>query len=236
MALGAALAVSAGAGTASAQDFNLNKTTYLTFSGPVELPNMTLPAGAYMFRLNDNPGNRHIVEVRSRDGQKSFGYAMAIAATRAEPAETTIITFREVPAGQPAPIRYWFYPGNVIGHEFVYPRRQAIRIAKATNQNVLSTDESGDVKTMESADVRSMSPAGDETPVPSESAAAEQTVAQDRTAASMRQQQESTVGTSGRALPRTASTQPLVGLIGLLSLVGFASLRSLAFAKARARS
>ena len=39
--------------SASAQDSNVNQRTYLTFSGPVQMPGVTLPAGKYVFRLAD---------------------------------------------------------------------------------------------------------------------------------------------------------------------------------------
>ena len=38
---------------ASAQDSNINQRTFLTFSGPVNMPGITLPAGTYRFELAD---------------------------------------------------------------------------------------------------------------------------------------------------------------------------------------
>ena len=40
---------------------NADRSTYVTFSGPVSLPGVTLPAGEYLFRLADSPSNRSIV-------------------------------------------------------------------------------------------------------------------------------------------------------------------------------
>jgi len=51
------------------------------------------------------------------------------------------VLFAERPAGTPQAIRAWFYPGETIGNEFVYPRSQAMRIAKETHQSVLAMDE-----------------------------------------------------------------------------------------------
>ena len=39
--------------SASAQDSNINQRTFLTFSGPVQMPGVTLPGGKYVFRLAD---------------------------------------------------------------------------------------------------------------------------------------------------------------------------------------
>jgi hypothetical protein len=48
-------------GAASAQTFD--KRTVFTFSGPVALPGVTLPAGQYLFRLADPTGDRKVVAV-----------------------------------------------------------------------------------------------------------------------------------------------------------------------------
>src|SRR5262249_7430378 len=42
-------------------------------------------------------------------------------------------------AGAPPAIKSWFYPGNSIGEEFVYPRSQAMKIARANHEPVLAT-------------------------------------------------------------------------------------------------
>ena len=49
------------------------------------------------------------------------------------------MTFSERPAGEPEALRAWFYPGSNWGEEFVYPKAQAVAIAKATNVPVLFT-------------------------------------------------------------------------------------------------
>ena len=51
----------------SARADEWNKKTILTFSGPVQIPGATLPAGSYVFKLADIPGNRHVVQVFDGD-------------------------------------------------------------------------------------------------------------------------------------------------------------------------
>ena len=46
--------------------------TYFTFSAPVTLPGMTLPAGKYIFRLADPDSSRKVINVLSADGKKSL--------------------------------------------------------------------------------------------------------------------------------------------------------------------
>src|SRR5436309_2429610 len=124
-----------------------NKHTFLTFSGPVQVPGATLPAGTYMFKLADLQSNRHVVQIFDKDGKKIYATILAIPDQRLEPSDKPVVMFAETPAGTPAAVKAWFYPGDTIGDEFVYPRREAIRIAQTTHQPVLSrSDESSDMK------------------------------------------------------------------------------------------
>jgi hypothetical protein len=124
-----------------AQADEWNKKTILTFSGPVQIPGATLPAGSYVFKLADIPGNRHVVQVFDKDEQKIYTTMLAIPNERLEPTDDPVVLFSERASGSPQAIKVWFYPGNRVGNEFVYPKSQAMRIAKETNQSVLATND-----------------------------------------------------------------------------------------------
>jgi hypothetical protein len=126
-----------------------DKLTYFTFSGAVQIPGQTLAAGTYMFKLADSPSNRHIVQVFNKDGSKLYATILAIPDQRLDPAGKPVVMFKETPAGTPSAVRAWFYPGNTIGDEFVYPKEQALRIAKATHEPVLSTTDESNMKSAE---------------------------------------------------------------------------------------
>jgi hypothetical protein len=131
--------------TAAAQG-PANQDTFFTFSQDVELPGKTLPAGKYFFQLADSPSNRHIVKVMSEDRKQLHATLLAIPFYSNErPSDEPQVRFMETPAqasggaaGTNA-IKIWFYPGNSTGHEFIYPRSQAMRIAARTGQPVLTT-------------------------------------------------------------------------------------------------
>ncbi len=121
-----------------------NQDTFFTFSQAVELPKTTLPAGTYFFQLMDSESNRHIVKVMSQDRKQLHATLMAIPYySNDRPAEEPQVRFLETPAANGAPasnaIKIWFYPGNSVGHEFVWPRDKAMQLAKATNEPVLTT-------------------------------------------------------------------------------------------------
>src|SRR5262249_36776563 len=125
-----------------------NKKTILTFSGPVQIPGATLPAGSYVFKLADIPGNRHVVQVFDKDEMKIFATLLAIPNDRLAPRDKPVILFAERAAGSPQAVKVWYYPGDRTGDEFVYPKSQAMRIAKETHQRVLAySDEGGSTNT-----------------------------------------------------------------------------------------
>src|SRR4051794_15569635 len=118
-----------------------NKKTILTFSGPVQIPGATLPAGSYVFKLADIPGNRHVVQVFDKDEKKIYTTMLAIPNDRLEPSDDPVVLFSERAAGSPQAVKVWYYPGETIGNEFVYPKSQAVRIAKASHTRVLATND-----------------------------------------------------------------------------------------------
>lgn len=224
---GALLALPFGA---AAQTGPRNQDTFFTFSQPVELPNKTLPAGTYLFQLMDSPSNRHIVKVMSQDRKELHTTLMAIPFySNDRPSDQPQVRFMETPAqaagGSGAnAIKIWFYPGMTVGHEFIYPRAQAMRIAARTSQPVLTTRSETEVsETVADADLARVDPAGTDAAVSIE-ARTETTppVTADRASAPMPDRTTDTVRTS---LPNTASLLPLLAVIGIGSLVGSRWLR-----------
>ena len=120
--------------TAGAQTYDYR--TYFTFSQPVELPGVTLPAGKYLFRLADPNGSRNVVQVLSADGKKAYATLLAIPEQRFDVPSHPEVRFIETAAGTPPAIKSWWYSGNTIGWEFIYPKEQALRLAKAASQPV----------------------------------------------------------------------------------------------------
>ena len=128
--------------TASAQTDTRDRT-FLTFSGPVEMPGVRLDAGTYVFKLADTP-SRNVVQVWDREEKKMIGHWLFVQADRPEVSNDTVVMFRETAAGQTPAVQYWYYPGERTGKEFVYPKDQAAKIAARTNTRVLSTE--GDLR------------------------------------------------------------------------------------------
>ena len=103
--------------TPKAQAQLLNERIRVTFSAPVEIPGVVLPAGTYVFVALE-PG--HITRVLSADERTVYGTFLTIPEERLEPVEKPTIILGENPIGTPEKVDAWFYPGDSLGSEFMY--------------------------------------------------------------------------------------------------------------------
>jgi hypothetical protein len=120
----------------SARADEWNKKTVVTFSQAVEVPGKILPAGTYTFQLLDSPSDRHIVQIFNADGTQIIATILAINNYRLKPTGETVMKFSETPGDAPEALRAWFYPGNSFGQEFVYSKVRAIQLAQTTKEVV----------------------------------------------------------------------------------------------------
>ncbi len=207
-----------------------DKKTILTFSGAVQIPGRTLPAGSYVFKLADT-SDRHIVRVFDKSEKTLIATLMAVPNQRMEVTDKPVVMFSERPAGSPQAIKVWYYPGEHTGNEFIYPKRQAMRIAKETHQRVLATnsemttaDNSMTTATVGYFDEDGNWQSSDQkiaVNAPATTARApESTVARAETT-------NAPMPHTRKHLPRTASNLSLFELIAGLSLAGGLALRQL---------
>ena len=152
-----------------------DKKTFVTISAPVEIPGKVLLPGTYVFKLLDSSSNRNIVQIFDEDQKHLQATILAVPDYRLKPPDKPLILFEERPSGTPMAVKAWFYPYDSYGEEFVYPHKQAVAIAKRTNQNVLSMRDdltknlaapsttAGDasVQELKKTDVAGVNPAGD---------------------------------------------------------------------------
>ena len=210
------------AGPTAAQTDTRDRT-FLTFSGPVEMPGVTLPGGTYVFKLADTP-SRNVVEVWDRNEKKMIGHWLFVQATRPDVSQDTVVMFKETAAGQTPAVHYWYYPGEKIGKEFIYPKGQAVKLQARTTEKVLSTDASVDAAPAPREESR-VARAPEPPPAPAPRAEPFPQGGSGRSnpepAPPARQV------TRSAPLPQTASPLALNALIGLISLAGAAGIRFL---------
>lgn len=221
----------------TAQGQTSDYRTLFTFSAPVMLPGLTLPAGTYVFRLADPNSSRKVINVLSADGKRSLAMLHTIPNRLLRAPQDPEVAFMEAAAGGPLPIKTWWYPGTAIGYEFIYPRSQALTLAKITSEPVLTTNtESTDLETAELARITASGPAApvvvDDNAAPIAAASGRVQrgeIVVDAGVAPEGQQaraDQGPVGPEARTrLPQTASPLPTVALLGGAALVtGFGML------------
>lgn len=106
----------------------------------------TLPAGTYLFRIGD-PASQTYWQVWNKSGTHllaTFFYVPAGYRTYTEVARgdgRPIVRFHETTQGVPPALRVLYYPSQLEGNEFLYPREQAERIAAVSHHPVLALDD-----------------------------------------------------------------------------------------------
>ena len=124
LALGFVAAIALVAQPAAIAHENLNKTMYVTFSGKVQLPGVTLDGGTYIFELADPTSAWDIVRVMSR--RRDHVYFQGFTQRIERPAglrRDQVVSFGEAPKGVPPPIAVWYPRDESTGRQFIYRTR-----------------------------------------------------------------------------------------------------------------
>jgi hypothetical protein len=222
-----------------------DRKTTISFSDKVQVPGTTLPAGKYVFKLWDSPADRYVVQIFNERQDHVFATLLTIPEYRMNAPDKTVVSFYEAPAGQPQPIKAWFYPGDNNGREFVYSKAEADLIARAghevvpTNTSLIVAQnkpaaESTETEESVDEDAHAASPAPapvaaepepkQESPMVDEDNAEDQPApAQDPPAAPATDNSSS--------MPSTGSELPLAALIGLSSIGAAISVRAIRYAR-----
>ncbi|HKW98175.1 MAG TPA: hypothetical protein VJN43_10605 [Bryobacteraceae bacterium] len=219
------------------------KTSFST-NEPVEVPGMLLAPGRYVLRLIDQDPQRNVLEVFETVQLWSENETQLLSTMLTMPnydlptTDKTVFTFIERGPKQPKALRLWFAPGRNYGQEFVYPKAQAIELAKVAGRAVLAmpAELPGDIGRLARM-VMEPNPAAVRAPlVPAPDAGSLGDVKPERPAPHA--EPASTTGTVTRAriheskppagtLPKTGSLLPLLASLGLLSLFAGMLLRIL---------
>jgi hypothetical protein len=236
----------------AAQETNVSERTFLTFSSAVEMPELTLQPGTYVFKLADTP-SRNVVQVWDRDEKNMLGHWLFVQAERPEVTGENVVMFKETREGATPAVQFWYFPGEKIGKEFIYPKDQAERIAARTGVGVRTESgivEGGGIAAVQAESKPSTEAALENAPAAAQPSAAagslagnrgitpaepEPNVAQAEVAAEPPAAQQAaiepaprSVGTSGQAEGQVARADELPRTASPLALSGLLGLLSLA--------
>ncbi|MFZ0522724.1 MAG: hypothetical protein WAL95_16990 [Candidatus Acidiferrales bacterium] len=118
----------------------VNQATKVTFSQAVQIPGRVLPAGTYWFVLPQNATDHNLVRIYNSDRTIFYGTVITIDAERLHPTDNSAFTFTARSSARPQALVSWFYPGETIGHEFLYPKQVSTELAKAKQVTILAGD------------------------------------------------------------------------------------------------
>ena len=120
-----------------------DKRTILTISEPIQIPQIVLQPGKYVFKLMDSQ-YRHVIKVYNGDETKLITTIIAMPNERLHRTDKSQFAFWESAAGQPKALRAWFYPNDNFGHEFTYEPAMAAQISAYNKTEVVPTTKESD--------------------------------------------------------------------------------------------
>ena len=102
-------------------------------SAPVMVPGKVLPAGTYIFEaLKDG----RVTRILSADESQIYATLLTIPTERLDPPEKATITLGGRSEGEPQRIDSWFFPGDSIGNQFIYPKEHSNKITDTIPRGV----------------------------------------------------------------------------------------------------
>ena len=122
----------------SARASQEDQATKLTFTKAVQIPGRVLPAGTYWFMAVETNTAPKIIEVFNSDRSTLYATILTINTERSNPTDDTAITFANRGSMQPETIVSWFYPGDELGHEFVYSNQEERELAQVKHYTVMA--------------------------------------------------------------------------------------------------
>ena len=109
---------------------------------------------------------------------------MTVQAARSVAPQRPEIRFLETAANTPPAIATWWYPGQTQGWEFIYPRQQAMTLARPAKEPILTTKEDVPADKIASSDLVRMEPSGSQSAYSDTAAPAPTSIAGTASAAS----------------------------------------------------
>ena len=98
----------------------------VTFSAPVKVPGEVLPAGTYIFEAVKDG---RVTRIWSADGSHIYATLLTVPTEKFQPVEEATVTLGKTPEGELQRIDSWFFPGDPVGSQFIYPKEHSHKIA-----------------------------------------------------------------------------------------------------------
>ncbi|MBI4459852.1 MAG: hypothetical protein HY648_07320 [Acidobacteria bacterium] len=201
-----------------------DKKTILTFNQAVQIPGMVLDPGTYVLKRTDPWLNPKVVSFLDSEERHMIATVFALPVERQTPTSEPEIHFAETRGGTPPALKRWFYPGDLTGAEFVYPKESTVLASVSVEQPPITYREETFQTEGEIAQVR---PSEEPMPRAEEAAPSSEQPAQVETEQEFRAEEEQGLAPGAEeeqglapaaepepAMPQTAGILPLLVLAG----------------------
>jgi hypothetical protein len=98
-----------------------NWETKVTINQPLQVGDLVLTPGTYVFRLADIWAPDAVMIYNTKT-QSYDGVVLGMPAHRSHASERTKLVLKEEAKGAPEALQYWYYPDSLRGIEFYYPQ------------------------------------------------------------------------------------------------------------------
>lgn len=184
----------------------------IAIQSPMEIPGSVLQPGSYVFKQSGAQNGWTIVQIYNESESTLVTTVIAYPNSKLTSNGDTVMTY-SAPGSNGQVLEAVTFPGDTAPDQFAYPAAEADRIGSANRVRIPSTG-TNDAYPSSLPDAASSWSA----PVTGAVSAAQPMTASNATA--------------DATLPQTASSVPLIGLVGISALAGLLALRKLGTAKA----
>ena len=95
---------------------------FLTFNGPFQIPDVTLPAGTYVFTIVAPS----VVRVSNLDRSQHYAMFFTMPVAQVEAGDQYEVVLTRTADESPQRIAKWFLPNQSAGFEFLYPKTERV--------------------------------------------------------------------------------------------------------------
>ncbi len=199
------------------------KKATIAIQSPMQIPGTVLKPGNYVFKQSGAQSGWNIIQIYDQSETTLITTVLAYPNAKLSANGQTVITYGDGGNSSGQVLEAVVLPGDESPEQFAYPKRAADRIGAANHVRIPTTGTNDSYpSSLPDAAASWSAPVTDAAATPDPDATSAQT---------MTAQNAPGPAPTANALPQTASSLPLVGLIGLMSLAGIVALRKFDAAK-----
>jgi len=181
----------------------IQETSFMRLNEPVNIGGNVLQPGVYVISVLPGYGDRNQLQVTNEDRSKVFATVLSIPHQLSpnEKKEMTEFVYYPPIEGDVRALRTWYAPNAVSegGHDIVYPKGFAMKLAPVVKEPVVAYDDSTKPEDLKIAELEVVTPTAEVMPYQKQSPMTE--------------------------LPATGSNAPLFAMFGMLLLIAAVATR-----------